>query len=122
MKKVEITTIKYDADDTIKKYAEQKIGHTLKYIPRHAKKSVSCRVTLEKLSKKRDDQYQVEVAITVPEKILTVTSNASTILAAIDIAQPKILSQIRRYKTETVPHIGKRGFLSTLKNRLTRQK
>ena len=66
MNKVEISTIKYDADDTIKQYAEKKIGHTLKYLPRHAKKSASCHVTLEKLSKKRDDQYQVEVAITVP--------------------------------------------------------
>lgn len=122
MKKVEITTIKYDADDTIKKYAEQKIGHALKYIPRQAKKSATCRVVLEKLSKKRDDQYQVEVSITVPEKVLTVTSNASTILAAIDIAQPKILSQVRRYKTETVPHIGKRGVFKTIKNRFLNRK
>ena len=122
MNKVEISTIKYDADDTIKQYAEKKIGHTLKYLPRHAKKSASCHVTLEKLSKKRDDQYQVEVAITVPDKTLTVTSNASTILAAIDIAQPKILSQVRRYKTETVPHIGRRGVFSKLKNKFLNRK
>ena len=122
MNKVEISTIKYDADDTIKQYAEKKIGHTLKYLPRHAKKSARCHVTLEKLSKKRDDQYQVEVAITVPDKTLTVTSNASTILAAIDIAQPKILSQVRRYKTETVPHIGKRGVFSKLKNKFLNRK
>ncbi len=122
MNKVQISTIKYDADDTIKKYAEQKIGHTLKYLPRHAKKSATCSVTLEKLSKKRDDQYQVEVTIGVPDKVLEVKSNASTILAAIDIAQPKILSQIRRYKTETVPHIGKRGIFKTLKNRFLNRK
>ena len=122
MNKVEISTIKYDADDTIKKYAEQKIGHTLKYLPRHARKSASCHVTLEKLSKKRDDQYQVEVSIVIPEKNLTVKSNASTILAAVDIAQPKILSQIRRYKTESMPHTGRRGFLISLKDKLLRRK
>lgn len=49
MSKVEITTIKYDADDTIKKYAEQKIGHTLKYLPRHAKKKCSLSCELRKI-------------------------------------------------------------------------
>lgn len=119
---IEISTIKDDFTNSIKKYAEQKIGQVAKYLPDHAKKTAKARVVLEKLSKKRDDQFHVEVQITVPEKTLTVDVKASTITSAIDIALPKILSQVRRYKTESTPHLGqKKGFLHKIKRQFMRR-
>ncbi len=119
----ELTVIKYDIEENTKKYAEKKLMKLMKYLPKHAKKSAFMKVNLEELSKNRDDKYQVEVNLEVPEKkVLTVKTKASTILSAIDIAQNKMLSQIRRYKTETNPHLGqKRGLLHRVKRRFMRE-
>ncbi len=124
MKNFELTTIKYHPEDTVKKHAEKKLSKLLNYLPKHAQKSAFMKVNLEELSKNRDDKFQVEINLEVPEKkVLTVKTKASTILSAIDIAQNKMLSQIRRYKTETNPHLGqKRGLLHRIKRRLMSQK
>lgn len=115
-KEVEITAIKFELDDMTKKYANKKLSNLYKYIPTHARKSASIRVNLEKLSKKRDDEFQAEVFVKVPEKVLTATGNATNMQAAIDNVEVKILSQIRRYKTETKPQLGaKHGVLQRVK-------
>ena len=122
-KELEIDTIKYELDDQIKKYTEKKLVRLYKYMPRHASKSAKIKVVLEKLSKKRDDHFEATVVITVPGKTLTASGNATNMAAAIDIVQPKILSQIRRYKTETVPQLGNKTELFTvLKRRLFRDR
>lgn len=120
-KELEIDTIKYELDEQIKKYAEKKLARLYKYMPRHASKSARIKVVLEKLSKKRDDHFEATVVVTVPGKTLTASGNATNMAAAIDIVQPKILSQIRRYKTETVPQLGnKTELFAGLKRRLFR--
>ncbi len=123
MKNFELTTIKYDPEETVKKHAEKKLSKLTKYLPKHAQKSAFMKVTLEELSKNRDDKFKVEINLEVPEKkVLTVTAKASTILTAIDLAQTKMLSQIRRYKTETNPHLGqKRGALRKIKEKFFRK-
>lgn len=118
-KDLEINTIKYELDEQIKKYAEKKLKRLYNYLPKHASKSAKIKVVLEKLSKKRDDRFQTTVVVTVPGKVLTATGNATNMAAAIDIVQSKMLSQIRRYKTETVPQLGGRTELFVgLKHRL----
>lgn len=117
-KEIRITAIKYDLDKPTRSYTEKKMNSLLKYLPKHARKSASIRVNLEELSKNRDDKFQVEVFVTVPDKVLTVTGNATAMTSAIDIAESKMASQIRRYKTEILPHRGrKRGALRSLKER-----
>ena len=118
-KDLEINTIKYELDEQIKKYTEKKIKRLYKYIPRHAIKSASIKVFLEKLSKKRDDRFEASVVINLPGKTLTASGNATNMAAAVDIVQSKMLSQIRRYKTETVPQLGNKTELFVgLKHRL----
>lgn len=118
-KDLEISAIKYELDDFIQKYAEKKLKRLYNYLPRHASKSASIKVSLEKLSKKRDDHFQATVVVNVPNKTLTASGNATNMAAAIDIVQSKILSQIRRYKTETIPQLqGKSNLFRDLKRRL----
>lgn len=118
---IEITAIKLNLDENAKKYAEKKIHNLYKYLPRHAAKSASFKLTLERLSKKRDDTYQAEIILSVPDKTLTASANATNVTAAVDLVEPKILSQIRRYKTETMPQLGvKRGVLRKVKERFFR--
>ncbi len=123
MKKFELTTIKYQASDKTKKYAEEKLSKLVKYLPKHAAESAFMKVNLEELSKKREDKFKVEINLEVPEKkVLTVVAKESSMYSAIDAAKDKMQSQIRRYKTETNPHLGqKRGLLHKIKRRFMRQ-
>lgn len=122
-KDLEINAIKYELDEQIKKYADKKLKKLYGYLPRHAGKSAKIKVNLEKLSKKRDDHFQATVVVTVPGKTLTASGNATNMAAAIDIVQSKMLSQIRRYKTETIPQLGNRTELFVgLKRRLFRDR
>ncbi len=117
MPKIDLTAIKYDMNDSTKRYAQKKLGNLMKYMPRHSRKSATIRANLEELTKKRDDKFQVEVFVAVPDRVLTVTGNATNMTAAIDIAESKMASQIRKYKTEVLPHVSKRNRIRELKEK-----
>lgn len=112
---IEISGIKYEIDENTKKYVEKHIGKLDKYLPRHAKKSVSLRVTLAQINGKHDNKYEVEAIMSVPDKTLVAKDQSSNVLAAIDIVEAKLDGQIRRYKTEKNPRIGKRGVMARFK-------
>ncbi len=114
--KIDIKTIHFKLDDMTKKYTEKKLTHLYKYIPKHARKSAKIRVNLEEMSKKRDDKFHAEVILALPDKTLTANGVGTSMTAAVDKLEPKILSQIRRYKTEINPRLGaKHGALRKIK-------
>ncbi len=115
LKIVDITGIKYDVDDQTRKYVEKRIGKLEKYLPRHARKSASAEVKLKQIDKSRGNKYEAEVILYVPDKTITAADTSSNMLAAVDIVEAKIVGQLRRYKTETIPHIGNRRLLSRFK-------
>lgn len=117
MPKIDLTALKYEMNDSTKRYAQKKLTNLIKYLPRHSRKSATIRANLEELSKNRDDKFQVEIFVAVPDKVLTVTGNATNMTAAIDIAESKMASQIRKYKTEAMPHVSKRNRVRELKER-----
>ncbi len=123
MKNFELTTIKYESSDKTKEYAEEKLQKLVKYLPKNAQESAFMKVTLEELSKKRDDKFKVEINLEVPEKkVLTVVAKELTMEAAIDSAKDKMKAQINRYKTETNPHLGKKkGSLRRIKERFMKK-
>lgn len=116
----DITGIKYDIDESTRKYVEKRIGKLEKYLPRHARKSASAEVKLKQIDKSRGNKYEAEVILSVPERTLTATDTSSNMLAAIDVVDAKMAGQLRRYKTETVPHIGRRRVLSRFKRSYAR--
>jgi|SRR5690606_11335730 len=118
---INITGIKYDLDDNTKKYVAKKIGRLDRFLPRHARKTVSADVKLRQVNRAHDNKYEAEVVLTLPEKTITAQDASMNMLAAIDIVEAKLVGQLRRYKTERVPHIGRRGVLSRFKRNMASQ-
>lgn len=119
---INITGIQYDLDDTTKKYVTKKIGRLDRFLPRHARKSVTADVKLRHVNRSHDNKYEVSVVLTLPDKKVVTAEDASmNMLAAVDIVEAKVVGQLRRYKTESVPHIGKRGALSRFKRSYARE-
>ncbi len=121
IKSIEITGIKYDLDETTKQYVNKKIGRLDRYLPRHARKSVTAEVRLKQVNRDHGNKYEAEIMLTVPDKILTATDSTGNMLAAVDIVEAKIVSQLRKYKQATVAHVGRRGVMSRFKRSYARE-
>lgn len=116
----DITGIKYEVDEQTHKYVKKRIGRLERYLPRHARKSASAEVKLKQIDKSHGNKYEAEVILYVPDKKILASDTSSNILAAIDIVEAKLTGQLRRYKTETIPHIGNRRILSRFKRSYAR--
>lgn len=117
----DITGIKYEIDEQTRKYTEKRIGRLERYLPRHARKSATAEVKLKQIDKSHGNKYEAEVILFVPDKKLTAKDTSSNVLAAIDIIEAKLAGQLRRYKTETIPHLGKGKVLSRFKRSYARE-
>ena len=116
-----ITGVKYELTDTTKKYVEKKICALDKYLPRHARKSVSADVKIKQIDNPGGNKYEVDVIINVPEKVITAKDSTMNVLAAVDIVEAKLNGQLRKYKQANVPHIGFRKVLSKFKRSYERE-
>lgn len=112
---ISITGIRYDVDEATKKYVTKKIGRLERFLPRHARKSATAEVILKQIDKSEGNKYQAEVNLVVPDRTLTASDSTGNMYAAIDIVESKLAGQLRRYKTESITHLGKRGMLSRFK-------
>lgn len=121
IKSIEITGIKYDLDETTKQYVKKKVGRLDRYLPRHARKTVTAEVKLKQVNRDHGNKYEAEIVLSVPDKILTATDSTSNMLAAVDIVESKIVSQLRKYKQATVAHVGRRGVMSRFKRSYARE-
>lgn len=118
---IDITGIKYDIDEATKKYVNKKIGRLDRYLPRHARKSVRADVKLSQINKSHGNKYEAEVILHVPDKTITAKDSTMNIFAALDIVEAKIITQLRRYKEDTIPHIGRRQVLARFKRSYARE-
>lgn len=112
---ISITGVKFDLDEKTKRYAIKKIGKLDRYLPRHARKSASAEVLLKQVNRDHGNKYEAEVVLHVPDRDLTAKDSTVNVLAALDIVEAKLTTQLHRYKSATVPHIGHRGMLSRFK-------
>jgi len=118
---IDITGVKYELDDTTKKYVIKKISRLDRYLPRHARKSVHAEVKLKQIDKSHGNKYEAEVLLYVPDKILTAKDSTINVLAAIDIVEAKIVAQLHKYKETNIAHVGRRGMLSRFKRSYARE-
>jgi putative sigma-54 modulation protein len=103
---IEITGLNnYSVDETTKKYVTKKIGRLDRYLPRHARASVSAEVKLKEVNRDHGNKYEAEVLLNVPDKIITA----------------KIVAQLRKYKQTTIGHVGRRGIMSKFKRGFARE-
>lgn len=119
---IEITGInKYSVDETTKKYVNKKIGKLDRYLPRHARDSVTAEVKLKEVNRDHGNKYEAEVILQVPDKIITAKDSTINVLAAIDIVEAKIVAQLRKYKQSSIAHVGRRGVMSRFKRSFARE-
>ena len=119
---IAITGVKYDIDDTTKKYIDKKIGRLDRFLPRHARKSVTAEVKLKEVNRDFGNKYEAEIILHVPDKQLAAKDSTVNMLAAVDIVEAKIVSQLRKYKDVHVGHTGKsRSVLSRFKRSYARE-
>jgi putative sigma-54 modulation protein len=118
---IEITGVAYEVDETTKKYVLKRVGRLDRYLPRHARKSVTAEVKLRQINADHGNKYQAEIILQVPDKILTASDSTVNMLAAVDITEAKIIAQLHKYKETTIAHIAKRGVLGRFKRSYARE-
>ena len=119
--KIKVIGISYEVDENTRKYVIKRIGHLDRYLPRHARKSVSVEVKLEQVNHDHGNKYQAEVIIDIPGRIITAKDSTGNILAAIDIIDAKVRAQLREYKQTNIAHIGNRRIMSRFKQSFKRE-
>ena len=117
---IEITGVQFDVDQTTRKYVMKKIGRLDRYLPRHARKSVSAAVKLREVNHDHGNKYEAEVILNLPDKTLTARDYTLNVLAAVDSVEAKIVTQLHKYKEAALPHLGSRGALSRFKRSYAR--
>lgn len=117
-----VNGVKYSVDEQTRKYIEKKIGRLDRFLPRHARKSATAEVKLREVNRDNGNKYEAEVILTVPDKKLTAKDSTMNVLAAIDIVEAKLVSQLRKYKYTRVAHLGRtRSILSKFKRSYARE-
>lgn len=109
-----ITGVKMELDAATKKYVAKKIARLDRYLPKHARKSASADVKLKQVNRDHGNKYEAEVIFNVPDKTLTAKDSTVNVLAAIDIVEAKLVTQLRKYKDGITP-ARRRGVLGRLK-------
>ena len=117
---IDITGVKYDVNESTKRYVRKKIGRLDRFLPKHARKSAAADVKLKLVNRDHGNKYEAEVIITIPDKRLTAKDSTVNMMAAIDIVEQKLVTQLTKYKQTTMPHVASRGVLGRLKRRQPR--
>tara|TARA_Y100001936_G_scaffold252543_1_gene312649 strand:- start:1671 stop:2045 length:375 start_codon:yes stop_codon:yes gene_type:complete len=112
---IDITGVKYAVSEQTKRYVQRKLGRLDRYLPRHARQSVSADVKLKLVNRDHGNKYEAEVILSIPEKTILAKDSTVNMMAAIDIVESKLVKQLRKYKETAVPHVGRRRLLSRLK-------
>lgn len=115
---IDITGVRYTPDEVTKKYARKKIGGLERYVPRHARKSLKVEVKLKEVNRTYGNKYECEILVHVPNALLTAKDSTVNMLAAIDIVEAKMRTQLKKYKDEAVKRDGPHNFLGRFKRRL----
>lgn len=112
---ISITGVRFDLDETTKKYVIKKIGRLDRYLPRHARKSATAEVLLKEVNRDHGNKYEAEVILHVPDRQLTAKDSTVNVLAALDIVEAKLAAQLHKYKELNIGHIARRGVLGRFK-------
>lgn len=118
---IKLNGVAYEIDDLTRKYVNKKIGRLDRYLPKHARKSATADVKLAQVDHDHGNKYEVEVILNVPGKVITAKDSTSNMLAAFDIVDAKLQTQLRSYKDASVAHIGQRGVMGRFKRSFARE-
>lgn len=112
---ISITGDSYDVDKATKKYVIHKIGRLDRYLPRHARKTANAEIILREVNRSHGNKYEAEVILVIPGKVITAKDSTLNMLAAIDIVEAKLATQLHKYKSIATEHSRKVTILSRLR-------
>lgn len=116
--KIDFCGNNYKIEDSLKKYAQKKLGKLDRYLPKKNKKDVVCKVVVSAGNKGKNDKYEISVAMEIPGgKVLAARDQCTNIFAGVDLVEAKIMGQIRRYKMELQQHQPKRSLKNLFRKR-----
>jgi len=117
---IDITGVRYTPDALTKKYVTKKIGALDRYIGRHARKTAYAEVKLKEVNRAYGNKYECDVILYLPETTINAKDSTVNMLAAVDIVEEKLRTQLKKYHDERTDHRGRHGIVSRFKNRLRR--
>lgn len=94
---IDITGVRYEVSEELKKYITRKLSRLERFTPRHARKSIKIEVILEE-RKTKTDKNQCEIIVHLPAQKLAAKEATVNMFAAVDIVEAKIKSQLKKYK------------------------
>lgn len=119
--RISITGVKYDIDEKTKKYVIKKVSRLDRYLPRHARKTASAEVLLKEVNRAHGNKYEAEVILHVPNKTMTAKDSTVNVLAALDIVEAKLVTQLHKYKAAATDHSGRHALLARFKRSYARE-
>jgi ribosomal subunit interface protein len=102
---LQISGVHTEHTEAIDAYVRKKIGGCDRYIPKKARQSSKADVKLKEGKSKDQAKFTCEVIVHLPHGSITVHEKATTMFAAIDVAEDKLKVQLRKYKEK---HAGPR--------------
>lgn len=118
IERIEISGVRYTADEATKKYIQKKIGRLDRYAPRHARKTMVAEVVLKEVNRANGNKYECTIKLILPGKTITAEDSTMNMLAAVDIVEAKLADQLRKYKETTKPQKGWRARVARIKQRI----
>ena len=97
---IDITGVRYAPDELTRTYIMKKIGRLDRYLPRHARKSAKAEVVLKEVNRAHGNKYECDVLVTVPQRKITAKDSTLNMLAAVDIVEAKLSTQLKKYHDE----------------------
>jgi len=99
---IDVTGIKYQVSEKTLKYVMEKVGKLDRYLPSHARKSMTADVKLRLVNRDHGNKYEAEVIVHVPDKVLTAKDSTGNMYAAVDIVEAKLVAQLHKYKDSLI--------------------
>lgn len=118
LKVINITGVRYTPDEATKRYVRKKIGSLDRYLSRHTRKSATVDIKLKEVNRAHGNKYECDVIMYLPEQTITAKDSTMNMLAAVDIVEEKLRSQLKKYHDVRRDHRGRHDLLGRLKRRI----
>lgn len=118
---INVTGVQYTVDERTEKYIIGKIGKLDRFIPRAVRKETSAHVVVKFADRKDGNVYEVSVVIETPGKTFKSDESTGNVLAAIDIIEKKLDTQIKKHKEIRTPHEKNHGLMAKFKRSFGRE-
>jgi putative sigma-54 modulation protein len=116
--KTDITGRRFDYDDKMVSYIEDKLGGLDKYLPRGVRQAAYLEVVLiDDPSGREDNRYVCDSLLSLPGGNLQSSEGAVNMYASIDIVAAKLRAQLRTYKAKHTSEPRRSRMLSRLMGR-----